>query len=76
MRELRSQVVIWDQIGGGNYIMIAHGDGVYEKKDGFRTRREAEEWIERRMRKSRLQSLEDAVFSEPWLREGPRPSVH
>ena len=44
MRELRSQFVIWDQIGGGNYIMIAHGDGVYEKKDGFRTRREAEEW--------------------------------
>jgi hypothetical protein len=56
--------------------MIAHGEGVYEKMEGFRNRREAEEWIERRLRKSRLQSLEDAVFSEPWLREGPRPSVH
>jgi len=50
MRESRSQFVIWDQIGGGNYIMIAHGEGVYEKKEGFRSRREAEEWIERRLR--------------------------
>ena len=76
MRELRSQFVIWEQIGGGNYIMIAHGDGVYEKKEGLRTRKEAEEWIERRLRNSRLLTLGDAVFSEHWLREGPRPSVH
>ncbi len=76
MRELRSQFVIWDRIGGGAYILIAHGDGVYEKKEGFRTRKEADEWVERRLRKSRLQSLEDAVFSEPWLRDSPRPGVH
>ncbi|MDB5596991.1 MAG: hypothetical protein JWM36_3952 [Hyphomicrobiales bacterium] len=76
MRELRSKFVVWDQIGGGNYIMIAHGDGVYEKKEGFRSRREAEDWIERRLRKSRLESLEDSVFAEPWLRESPAASVH
>ncbi|MDB5650946.1 MAG: hypothetical protein JWL62_2466 [Hyphomicrobiales bacterium] len=76
MRELRSQFVVWDQIGGGNYIMIAHGDGVYEKKEGFRSRREAEDWIERRLRKSRLESLEEAVFAEPWLREAPAVRMH
>ena len=56
--------------------MIAHGDGKYEKKEGFRSRKEAEEWIERRLRKSRIESLEDSLFSEPWLREAPRPSIH
>lgn len=76
MRELRSKFVVWDQIGGGNYIMIAHGDGVYEKKEGFRSRREAEDWIDRRLRKSRLESLEDSVFAEPWLRESPAARVH
>lgn len=67
MRFLRSQFVIWDKIGGGNYIMIAHGDGVYEKKEGFRTRKEAEDWVERRLRQSRLEHLEENVFAKPWL---------
>jgi hypothetical protein len=76
MREVRSQFVIWDQIGGGNYIVIAHGNGVYEKQEGFRSRKEAEAWVERRLRKSRLEKLEEAVFSEPWLREASRHSIH
>ncbi len=71
MRASRSQFVIWDQINGGNYIVIAHGDGVYEKKEGFRSRREAEDWIERRLRTSRLETLEASLFAEPWLREAP-----
>lgn len=76
MRELRSKFVIWDQIGGGNYIMIAHGDGVYEKREGFRSRKEAEDWIERRLRKSRLELLEESLFSQPWLTETTTASVH
>jgi len=76
MREWRSQFVIWDQIGGGNYILIAHGNGVYEKREGFRNRREAEDWIERRLRRNRLASFEESLFSEPWLPPSPRASLH
>ena len=67
MRVLRSQFVVWDKIGGGAYIMIAHGNGVFEKKEGFRTRKDAEDWIERRMRQSRLEQFENSVFEKPWL---------
>jgi hypothetical protein len=73
MRELRSQFIIWDQVGGGSYIMISHGAGVYEKKEGFRDRKEAEDWLERRLRKNRLEKLEETVFAGPWLSKGLRP---
>ncbi len=67
MRLTRSHFIIWDKAGGGNYVIISRGDGVFEKNEGFRSRQEAEEWVERCLRKARLEEMENALFAQPWL---------